>query len=155
MIVNGVSISEKTLTNFNLIAYVEKLQIPNFRGVFMRDNLPKRKRKGNECGILNFNTTAQNGSHWVAWFVSGDTKIYFDSFGQHVPLELLQYLKTPEEYRERTPCIERNALVVQHINTSECGALCLFVLKHLNSNIPYENVIHRLHKRYIRKNHAR
>ena len=148
MIVNGVTVSEKSLTNFDLIDYAEKLQIPNFRGVFMRDNLPMRK--GNECGIMNFNTSLQNGSHWVAWYVSGNTKIYFDSFGQHVPYELVRYIKTPKEYRGKTLCIERNALIVQHINTSECGALCLFVLKRLSSNIPYEDIIHTLHKRYLR-----
>ena len=113
MIVNGVELSEKALTNFDLIDYAQKLHLPNFRVVFMRDNLPREKRrKVNECGIMNFNISSQKGSHWVAWYVSGNTRIYFDSFGQHVPYELLRYLKTPKEYREKTLCIERNALIV-------------------------------------------
>ena len=148
MIVNGVAVSEKSLTNFDVIDYAEILQIPNFRGVFMRDKLPKRTE--NECGIMNLNTSSQRGSHWVAWYVSGNTKIYFDSFGQHVPYELVRYLKTPREYRRKTLCIERNALIVQHINTSECGALCLFVLKRLSSNTSYGDIIHILRKRYLR-----
>ena len=98
MIVNGVVVSEKPLTNFDLLDYTRKLHLPNFRGVFMRDNLPREKRrKVNECGIMNFNISSQKGSHWVAWYVSGNTRIYFDSFGQHVPYELLRYLKTPKE----------------------------------------------------------
>ena len=150
MIVNGVVISEKSLTNFDLIDYVWKLHLPNFKGVFMRDNLPSQRRKENECGIMNFNTSSQKGSHWVAWYVSGDKRVYFDSFGQHVPYELVRYLKPPKEYRGKTLCIERNALIVQHINTSECGALCLFVLERLSSNILYEDIIHTLRQRYLR-----
>ena len=149
MIVNGVVISEKSLTNFDLIDYAHKLHIPNFRGVFMRDNLPRRRRKENECGIMNLNTSSQKGSHWVTWYVSDNTRIYFDSFGQHVPYEVVRYLKTPKEYRGKTLCIERNALIVQHINTSECGALCLVVLKRLSSHIPYGTIIQTLHKRYL------
>ena len=33
--------SDKGLTNFDLIEYVNKLKIPNFRGIFMRDEMPQ------------------------------------------------------------------------------------------------------------------
>ena len=34
-----------SLTNFDLYKYVERLKIPNFRGVYMRDTLPKKTWK--------------------------------------------------------------------------------------------------------------
>lgn len=41
--------------------------LTNFRGVFMRDELPLRPHL-NECGILNLQTSREGGSHWVAWY---------------------------------------------------------------------------------------
>ena len=41
--VEGLIIENKALTNHELIYYIKQLNIKNFRGVFMRDNLPKKK----------------------------------------------------------------------------------------------------------------
>ena len=54
MEVYGLKIPDKPLTNFELLNYVKELDIPNFRGVFMRDTLPAVPHKI-ECGIVNFN----------------------------------------------------------------------------------------------------
>jgi len=50
--VEGVVLPNKPLTNVDLLNVADELGIPNFRGVFQRDALPKRSRKV-ECGILN------------------------------------------------------------------------------------------------------
>lgn len=66
--------------------------IKNFRGCFMKDELPKRPWK-NECGILNLNNSNQPGSHWVAWVKNDKKKIYFDSYGDcNPPKEVVKYL---------------------------------------------------------------
>ena len=62
MDVYGIQISDKSLSNFDLMKYAEDLNIPNFRGVFMRDELPKIPWL-QECGIVNFNTSSEPGSH--------------------------------------------------------------------------------------------
>ena len=67
MDVFGLHIPNKVLTNFDLINYVKELKIRNFRGVFMRDTLPSKPRK-EECGIVNFNTIKEKGSHWVCYY---------------------------------------------------------------------------------------
>ena len=54
--------SERGLTNFDLISYIEKLKVPYFRGVFMRDELTSRKHII-ECGIMNLNKSDQIRSH--------------------------------------------------------------------------------------------
>ena len=82
MKVYGLDIAnDKGLTNFDLNEYAQKLKIINFRGVFMRDTLPSIAYH-KECGIVNFNTFEQTGSHWVCSFKDGmNQRIYLDSFG--------------------------------------------------------------------------
>ena len=148
MRVGDIHIPERTLTNTNLSQYAQTLGIPHFKGVFMRDQLPNTPSH-TECGIMNFNTSKQTGTHWVTWVKQGNEKIYFDSFAQHTPMELIKYLKTPTQWKKDIPCIRRNIVVVQHINTTECGALCLYVLHSLMcEHLSFEQVIEHLQRRY-------
>ena len=78
MNVCGIYIPDKPLSNFELLDYAKQLNIPNFRGVFMRDTLPKTPWPI-ECGIVNFNTSFEPGSHWIAYHKNKKEKIYFDS----------------------------------------------------------------------------
>ena len=70
----------------------EDIDIPNFRGVFMPDNLPSKPNL-NECGIVNFNKSSEPGSHWVAYYQIGDERKYFDSFGHVTLYEVQKYLE--------------------------------------------------------------
>ena len=91
-----------------------------FRGVFLRDTLPK-KAKLNECDILNLYSSSGDGTHWVMWFKKGKDKFYFDSYGVQPPSELTAYLDSPIFY---------NSKLVQQ--NSEVFHLCLFTLKQLS-----------------------
>jgi len=53
------------LSNFEIEDALKKIGLKNFRGVFLRDTLPK-KPKLNECAIMNLDDTYENGTHWVA-----------------------------------------------------------------------------------------
>ena len=53
------------LSNFDILKIAKYLEIPNFKGVFIRDQLPE-KIGNRESGIVNFNTSKEPGSHWVA-----------------------------------------------------------------------------------------
>ena len=121
--VEGLVLPNKPLTNSEIISAAKKLRIPNFRGVFQRDVLPKKSLK-KECGILNLDDSQGYGSHWTAWFKNNSEKYYFDSFGVQPPLELRDYLKPPIYY---------NTEQVQPRDQVCCGHLCLYVLKHLTS----------------------
>jgi len=46
--------------------------------------------KKQECGVVNLNTSKQLGSHHTCYWVSGDKKYYFDSFGVIPPRELVK-----------------------------------------------------------------
>lgn len=117
---------KRPLNELDLLAFGQHL--PHFRGVFMRDNLPK-KPLHNECGILNLQTTKEDGSHWVAYIKynqdGSDFKVYFDSFGNlRPPKELVTYLG---------PNIQYNYDSFQNYNTVICGHLCLiFLYKYCN-----------------------
>ena len=113
MWVSGINIPDKPLSNFELGRYAKQLEIPNFRGVFMRDTLPEYLRN-TECGIINFNTHDQPGCHWVGYYKQGRNRIYFDSFGQITPSGIQRYLKTGSEFQrgqqatnQQIFCIER------------------------------------------------
>ena len=131
------------LSNFDIQKIAKHLEIPNFKGVFTRDQLPK-KIGNKETGIVNFNTSKEPGSHWVAYFRDGSKKIYFDSFGQVIPTEIQKYLKTNDEYRKNLPVIERNTDVVQEPNTVICGHLCLYVLDNLSKGVNFQDIINTL-----------
>ena len=131
------------LTNFDILRVVEQSNLSDFRGVFMRDTLPK-KPKRKECGIVNLNTFKQPGSHWVCYYKDGTDRIYFDSFGQITPIEIQTYLKTKEELDNDLAVIQRNTDIVQHINTEICGQLCLFVLDSLSQKFSFQEVIDKL-----------
>ena len=115
----------------DIIKYVEKCRIPNFRLVAMRDALPNQP-KSIESGILNLDDSRGSGTHWCMWLKRDQSRIYFDSYGFKPPQELIDYLKTPSEIEKNLAVIQCNAIVVQRYNTRECGSLCLYVLYKLS-----------------------
>ena len=143
MNVYGIDIPDKPLTNFELLDYAKKLHIPHFRGVFMKNNLPKLPHK-NESGIVNFNTTAEPGSHWVGYYKNGKNRIYFDSFGQITLHEMQVYLKEKNELDKQV--IQRNTDIVQFPGSKICGHLCLYVLKSLSNGMTFRDTLNSLSK---------
>ena len=111
----------------------------------MRDTLPRIAQQ-KECGIVNFNTSEQTGSHWVCYFKDGmNQRIYFDSFRQGTLDEIQKYLKNKEEYRKGKAVIRRNTDIVQHTYTHVCGHLCLFVLTSLmREHLTFQDVLNQL-----------
>ena len=133
--VEGLLLPNKPLTNFELLDAVKTLQIPRFRGVFMRDDLPTQARH-EECGILNLDNVSGRGTHWVCWYKRARHKFYFDSFGVQPPEEVNKYLNSPLLY---------NTEQLQSYNQVICGHLCLFVLRRLSNGENYQKVINELH----------
>ena len=140
MDVYGIPIPNRALSNFELSDYVQQLNIPNFRTICMRDELPKRPWPV-ECGIVNFNTSMEPGTHWVAYYKNKKERIYFDSFGQVMLAELKDYLKTDKEKQNDEPVIQRNTDIVQNFDTQICGHLCLFVLKSLCTGKTFRDIL--------------
>src|SRR6218665_2885486 len=134
--VNGVAWPNVPL---QLVDAAKKLNIKNFRCVFLRDELPKVPRE-KECGILNLDGCTGGGTHWVAWIKRASEKLYFDSYGLPPPKEILKYLRSPVFY---------NSERVQPDNEVFCGHLCLFILKKTSGttqlHYSFQDVINGLH----------
>lgn len=132
--VNGVVLPNVPLSNFQLLDAAKKLKIKNMRGVFVRDELPKRPNMV-ESGILNLGDSQGNGTHWTAWMKNGSETLYFDSYGLAPPVELVTYLKSKVYY---------NSERIQPDGEVFCGHLCLYVLKNCE-NEDFQKVINYLY----------
>lgn len=94
----------------------------------MRDSLPKRPLI-NERGIVNLQTSAFIGSHWVCYRKKNNYVVYFDSFGLiPPPHELISYFGN-------NCTIVYNHDAFQTYNSFNCGHLCLLFLKLHDSDI--------------------
>jgi len=134
--VEGVVLPNVPLTNLQLIDAAKKLKIDKFRGVFVRDELPKKPRT-TECGILNLDDSKGNGTHWMAWIKRGNEKFCFDSYGLPPPTELLKYLRGSTLY---------NSERVQPGDETFCGHLCLYVLKKaMNDGREFQEIVNDLY----------
>ena len=69
-------------SNFQLLKMCRNVK--NFRGIFMRNSLPKRPLF-KECGIVNLDDERGEGTHWVAYKKRGNNVTYFNSFGNLSP----------------------------------------------------------------------
>lgn len=115
-----VKLPHRPLTNIDLIKYVKKLSIPKFRGVFMRNALPK-KIHTHECGIINLDDKQGPGTHWTGYIKSKTKILYFDSIGHlQPPLEVEKYFNS-----DGSNIILYNQKRFQNLNTYNCGHLCL------------------------------
>jgi hypothetical protein len=54
----------KPLSDLELTEYTRELNIPYFRGVYMKDQLPNKIQK-NESMIINLDNSSGPGTHWV------------------------------------------------------------------------------------------
>ena len=139
--VEGIIIENKALSNHELIEYIKQLKIKHFRGVFMRDDLPKKKRT-KECGIVNLADSLSDGTHWVCYFnnlpsaAAQEQNYYFDSYGLPPPLEIVEYLGENLEY---------NIYQIQK-SGQICGHLCLYFLNRITKGMEFNEIIFSLLK---------
>ena len=104
----------KPLTNFDLLQWVNFLKIPNFKGIFARDEIMPRKHS--PC-IINLDSLENAGTHWVCCMPGGRALWYFDSFG----------MGFPQEFKSSKPVIW-NSSQLQNIRSVLCGYYCLYFL---------------------------
>ena len=70
------------LTNIEISEYYKNK--PRFNGVYSRNKLPNKIKKG--AYIINLDKYENTGTHWISLFVKPKYTVYFDSFGvEHIP----------------------------------------------------------------------
>lgn len=105
----------------------------------MRDMLPEKVNKY-ECGIVNLGSFDTNGTHWVCYYKNNKKIFYFDSYGNLIdrPVkELITYLGKNNIYYNDNQIQDYNDPPI-------CGHLCVYVLKELNKNVDYKNILYKL-----------
>ena len=73
------------MSNLELLSFAKKLRIPHFRGVYMRNKLPKNGPLQTESAIINLDNAIGPGTHWVAYRKTKNEVVYFNSFGDLPP----------------------------------------------------------------------
>lgn len=114
---------QRPLSNIDLENYASKMKIPHFRGVYMRDSLPRSGPQRYEAAIINLDEMSGPGTHWVAYRKNNSRVMYYDSFGDlPPPIELVRYLQSG---REASKNIYYTYERQQDFGTVWCGHLCL------------------------------
>lgn len=104
-----------TLTNHQLFHLCRNVKY--FRGVFMRNGLP-RKPWRRESAIINLDGKNGPGTHWVAYKLNNNKVTYFNSFGDLMPpKELIKYFG-------KNKIISYNKRRYQSFRSTKCGFYC-------------------------------
>ena len=128
----------KPLSNFDIIKITEQLHIPNFKGVFMRDEILNENLRSNECFVYNIDSKENPGTHWTCAFIQNNKCWYFDSYGFQPPKEFLEYTENIENRWYSNFKIQTAYEVI-------CGHYCLYVLYYLSRGIPYYTILDKLY----------
>ena len=108
------------LTNINISEYYTNE--PRFNGVYSRNNLPKKNKKG--AYVSNLDEYANTGTHWIALFVKTNEAIYFDSFGiEHIPNEINKFIGNKN--------IKRNIFRLQIYDSIMFGYYCIEFINYM------------------------
>ena len=121
------------LTNFEISEYYENE--PRLNGVYSRDNLPAKIKKGKY--VINLDEYEDAGTHWIALYVKIKKVVYFDSFGvDHVPKEIIKFIKNKD--------IIANIFRLQAYDSIMCGYLCIKFIDYMFDDktlIGYTNML--------------
>ena len=111
---NGIFNAASSFDKFEIQKYYQNE--PRFKGVYSRNNLPKKIKDG--AYVINLDEYADTGTHWIALFCNRIEMVYFDSFGvEHVP-----------EDTKKSICnknIIANIFRVQANNSIKSGCFCI------------------------------
>ena len=73
---NGIFNAASSFDKFEIQKYYQNE--PRFKGVYSRNNLPKKIKDG--AYVINLDEYADTGTHWIALFCNRIEVVYFDSF---------------------------------------------------------------------------
>lgn len=105
------------------ITYILKAQGVKLNGVFMKDELPTKLKRG--FYVVNLQSSnIGNGTHWTAFYYSSNKSFYFDAFGFPAPIEIEQKLKA----------YKYNKKQIQNLKSTACGFYCIAFILFLNGN---------------------
>ena len=115
---------DEALSNFDLEELAKTYKLPLI-GVYSKDELPKKMQVGSYYVNMQ-DSTEGDGSHWILVKIfDRKNALYFDSFGQPLPLEVLDFLK----HYKPVPYSNRH---IQNIDSSRCGLYVVACDRYMN-----------------------
>ena len=119
--------STNSLSNFDIMKIIQSQGVDDFKGVYMKDQLPDKLERGSY--IINLQSSKEgNGTHWVCLYYTPNFSYYYDSFGFVAPLEVQKKI-IPYMY---------NDLEIQDIDSTACGFYCVAFVLYLNKKMNIE-----------------
>ena len=116
------------LTNIEINEYYKNE--PRFNGVYSRDNLPNKIKKG--AYVINLDEYENTGTHWVSLFVKTKYTVYFDSFGvEHIPKEINKFINNDTIKSSSLERIKSNIFRIQAYNSIMCGYFCIEFINYI------------------------
>ena len=96
------------------IIHILKSQGIKINGIYMKDELPSKLKKG--FYVINLQSSnIGNGTHWTALYYSSKHSFYFDPFGFLAPIEIEQKLNK-YKYNDKQ---------IQNLKSTACGFYCI------------------------------
>ena len=117
------------LTNIEISEYYKNE--PKFNGVYSRNNLPNKIKKG--AYVINLDEYENTGTHWVSLFVKPKYTAYFDSFGiEHIPKEINKFIRSKElSSAVVNNDIKSNIFRIQAYDLIMCGYFCIEFINYM------------------------
>ena len=125
------------LTNIEISEYYKNE--PRFNGVYSRNNLPNKIKKG--AYVINLDEYENTCTHWVSLFVkpkyttessSSKRTVYFHSFGvEHIPKEINKFIRSKELGHTVRRDIKSNTFRIQAYDSVMCGYFCIEIINYM------------------------
>ena len=116
------------LTNIEINEYYKNE--PRFNGVYSRDILPNKIKKG--AYVINLDEYENTGIHWVSLFVKPKYMIYFDSFGiEHIPKEINTFINNDTTNSSSLERFKSNIFRIQAYDSIMCEYFCIEFINYM------------------------
>jgi len=102
----------------------------------MRDEIGGNPSR-NECMIINYDHSKNNGTHWVSLFTRNGKSFYFDPYGITPLPEVVKYSKQPRYF---------SSFEIQKPNEIICGHYCIYMLYKLSQGYKFFDILESLYK---------
>jgi hypothetical protein len=128
-------------TNVDLENICKSLEIKNFRGVYMMDEVTTLTPSENESYIVNLQKSNEHGSHWCALHKNGINISYFDSYGAPVPNEIRSRYKNNRIHNFQSEDNEYPDKPLQTYSQVICGHFCVLFLLLCDKGNSFDKII--------------
>ena len=116
------------LTNIEINEYYANE--PRFNGVYSRNNLPHKIKKG--AYVINLDEHENTGTHWVSLLVKLKYTVYFDSFGiEHFPKETNKFINNDTTKSSAIARIKSNIFRIKAYDSIMCGYFCIEFINYM------------------------